>query len=128
MRGAIFSTATIAILGLAFGLSRSSPARPAANGQSTSNGQYQVKIDNFSFGPVSLTVPVGATVTWTNQDDVPHTVVSTDGKDIKSPVLDTDQKFTHTFAQAGTYGYYCSIHPKMIGKVIVQWVESEGAL
>ena len=95
-------------------------ARPAANGQNTSNGQYQVKIDNFSFGPATLTVPVGATVTWTNQDDVPHNVVSADGKDIKSPVLDTDQKFTHTFAQAGTYAYYCSIHPKMTGKVIVQ--------
>jgi plastocyanin len=59
-------------------------------------------------------------VTWINQDDIPHTVVSTDGKDIKSPVLDTDQKYSHAFAKAGTYEYYCSIHPKMIAKVIVK--------
>jgi amicyanin len=120
MKKAILSAATTVVVAMAIGLSRSSQARPAANGQNTSNGQHQVKIDNFSFGPVTLTVPVGATVTWTNQDDVPHNVVSTDGKGIKSPVLDTDQKFTHTFAQAGSYAYYCSIHPKMTGKVIVQ--------
>jgi plastocyanin len=79
----------------------------------------EVKIDNFSFGPTTLTVPVGATVTWTNRDDIPHTVVSTDGV-FKSKVLDTDEKFTYTFSKAGTYPYFCSIHPKMTGKVIVQ--------
>jgi len=81
----------------------------------------EVKIDNFSFGPVTLTVPVGATVTWTNRDDIPHTVVSTDdSKTFKSKVLDTDEKFSFTFSKAGTYPYFCSIHPKMTGKVIVQ--------
>jgi len=120
MKRAILSAATTVVVAMAFGLSRSSQARPAANGQNTSNGQYRVKIDNFSFGPATLTIPVGATAIWPNQDDVPHNVVSTDGKDFKSPVLDTDQKFTHTFAQAGTYAYYCSIHPKMTGKVIVR--------
>ena len=79
----------------------------------------EVKIDNFSFGPAALTVPVGTTVTWTNRDDIPHTVVSTDGV-FKSKVLDTDEKFTFTFSKAGTYPYFCSIHPKMTGKVIVQ--------
>ena len=80
-----------------------------------------VKIDNFSFGPVTLTVPVGATVTWINRDDIPHTVVSTDdSKTFKSKVLDTDEKFSFTFSKAGTYPYFCSIHPKMTGKVIVQ--------
>ena len=80
-----------------------------------------VKIDNFSFGPASLTVAVGSTVTWTNRDDIPHTVVSTDdAKKFKSKVLDTDEKFSYTFSKAGTYPYFCSIHPKMIGKVIVQ--------
>jgi plastocyanin len=78
-----------------------------------------VKIDNFSFGPQELTVPVGATVTWTNRDDIPHTVVSSDGV-FKSKVRDTDEKFSYTFAKAGTYPYYCSIHPKMTGKVVVQ--------
>ena len=79
----------------------------------------EVKIDNFSFGPVELTVPVGTTVTWTNRDDIPHTVVSTD-KVFKSKVLDTDEKFSFTFSKAGTYPYFCSIHPKMTGKVVVQ--------
>ena len=78
-----------------------------------------VKIDNFSFGPSELTVPAGTTVTWTNRDDIPHTVVSTD-KIFKSKVLDTDDKFSFKFDKAGTYPYFCSIHPKMTGKVIVQ--------
>ena len=79
----------------------------------------EVKIDNFSFGPAILTVPAGTTVTWTNRDDIPHTVVSTDGA-FKSKVLDTDEKFSFTFGKPGTYPYFCSIHPKMTGKVVVQ--------
>ena len=79
----------------------------------------EVKIDNFSFGPGTLTVPVGTTVTWTNRDDIPHTVVSTDGV-FKSKVLDTDEKFAYTFGKVGTFPYFCSIHPKMTGKVIAQ--------
>lgn len=78
----------------------------------------EVKIDNFSFGPGTLTVPVGTTVTWTNRDDIPHTVVSTEGV-FKSKVLDTDEKFSFTFSKAGSYPYFCSIHPKMTGKVVV---------
>ncbi len=78
-----------------------------------------VKIDNFVFGPQTLTVPVGTTVTWTNSDDIPHTAVSTDGV-FKSKVMDTDEKFSYTFTKAGTYPYYCSVHPKMTGKVVVQ--------
>ena len=79
----------------------------------------EVKVDNFSFGPATLTVPSGTTVTWTNRDDIPHTVVS-DDKVFKSKVLDTDEKFSYTFTKPGTYGYFCSIHPKMTGKVVVQ--------
>jgi len=79
----------------------------------------EVKIDNFSFGPMEITVPVGATVTWTNRVDIPHTVVSTD-QVFKSKVLDTDEKFSFTFSKPGTYPYFCSIHPKMTGKVVVQ--------
>ncbi|MGA3089002.1 MAG: cupredoxin family copper-binding protein [Terriglobales bacterium] len=78
-----------------------------------------VKIDNFVFGPQTITVPVGATVTWTNSDDIPHTAVSTDGL-FKSKVMDTDEKFSYTFTKAGTYSYYCSIHPKMTGQVVVK--------
>ena len=79
----------------------------------------EVTIDNFVFGPQTITVPVGATVTWTNKDDIPHTSVSTEGV-FKSKVLDTDEQFSHTFDKAGTYPYYCTIHPKMTGKVVVQ--------
>ena len=78
-----------------------------------------VTIDNFSFGPPSLTVAVGTTVTWTNRDDIPHTVVSTDGA-FKSKAVDTDEKFSFKFAKPGTYSYFCSIHPKMTGKVVVR--------
>jgi plastocyanin len=78
-----------------------------------------VKIANFVFGPQTITVPVGATVTWTNVDDIPHTSVSTEGV-FKSKVLDTDEKFSYTFTKAGTYPYYCTIHPKMTGKIVVQ--------
>lgn len=81
----------------------------------------EVKIDNFSFAPAALTVQAGTTVTWTNRDDIPHTVVNTDEpKAFKSKVLDTDQTFSFTFTKAGTYAYFCSVHPKMTGKVIVQ--------
>jgi plastocyanin len=79
----------------------------------------EVKIDNFSFGPTALTVPVGTTVTWTNRDDIPHTVVSTEGV-FKSKALDTDDKFSFVFTKAGTYSYFCSIHPKMTGQVVVK--------
>ena len=91
--------------------------RVSASAQQASAAE--VKIDNFSFGPTAITVPVGATVTWVNHDDIPHTVVS-DDKLFKSKALDTDDKFSYTFTKAGTYGYFCSLHPKMTGKVIVQ--------
>lgn len=81
----------------------------------------EVKIDNFSFDPASPTISVGSTVTWTNRDDIPHTVVSADDPRVfKSKVLDTDEKFSFTFTKAGTYAYFCSVHPKMTGKVVVQ--------
>ena len=81
----------------------------------------EAKIDNFSFTPPTLTVATGTMVTWTNRDDIPHTVVSTDdAKTFKSKVLDTDEKFSFTFSKPGTFPYFCSIHPKMTGKVIVQ--------
>ncbi len=91
-------------------------AAPAAPPQAAT---MEVKIDNFSFGPTEVKVAVGTTVTWTNRDDIPHTVVSTD-KVFKSKVLDTDEKFSFTFTKAGTYEYFCSIHPHMTGRVVVQ--------
>ena len=103
------------LLGMASpGTSRGSLAAAPQKMEST-----EVKIDNFSFGPQELTVPAGTTVTWTNRDDIPHTVVSTD-KVFKSKVLDTDEKFSYKFDKPGSYPYFCSIHPKMTGKVTVQ--------
>jgi len=78
----------------------------------------QIVVDNFSFSPAAATVPAGATVTWTNRDDVPHNIVSTEKK-FASPVLDTDQQFSHRFEAPGTYPYFCSIHPKMTGQIVV---------
>jgi plastocyanin len=77
------------------------------------------KIDNFIFSPNPITVAAGTTIRWTNRDDIPHNVVS-DDKSFKSKVLDTDETFAYTFAKPGTYTYFCSIHPKMTGKVVVQ--------
>ena len=94
-----------------------SPSVTAADQPAAANAE--VKIDNFSFGPQTVTVPVGATVTWVNRDDIPHTVVSTDGV-FKSKVRDTDETFSYTFTKAGTYSYYCSVHPKMTGQVVVK--------
>jgi plastocyanin len=91
----------------------------AANAQQAPATNVDVKIDNFSFSPATLTVSPGTTITWTNRDDIPHTVVS-DDKFFKSKVLDTDEKFSYTFSKSGTYPYFCSIHPKMTGKVVVQ--------
>lgn len=90
-----------------------------ARAASPSGASNEIKIDNFSFTPATVTVAAGTTVTWTNGDDVPHTVVS-DDKVFKSKVLDTDEKFSYTFTKPGTYPYFCSIHPKMTAKVVVQ--------
>jgi plastocyanin len=100
-------------------LSAGSPSVNANNNDRPSTANAVVKIDNFVFGPQTLTVLVGTTVTWTNSDDIPHTSVSTEGV-FKSKVLDTDEKFSYTFTKAGTYPYYCTIHPKMTGQVVVQ--------
>jgi plastocyanin len=84
----------------------------------TKGGNTNVVIDNFSFTPAVTAVSVGAMVTWTNLDDVPHNVISTDKK-FASLVLDTDERFSYKFETAGTFKYYCSIHPKMTGQVVV---------
>lgn len=84
-------------------------AAPAAN----------VVIDNFTYSPMVLTISAGATVTWTNRDDIPHTIRAVDGS-FHSPPLDTDEHYSFTFAKPGVYSYFCSIHPKMVAKVIVR--------
>jgi plastocyanin len=86
---------------------------------SAPSSALQVQIDNFSFTPQEIKVKAGATITFTNRDDIPHTVVSTD-QAFKSKALDTDDKFTTTLTKPGTYTYFCSIHPKMTGKIVVE--------
>lgn len=78
-----------------------------------------VHIKNFMFVPATLTVAAGTTVTFVNDDEEPHTVTSSD-KSFDSEGLDTNQKFTHTFAKAGTYTYFCEVHPYMHGTVVVK--------
>jgi plastocyanin len=79
----------------------------------------EVKIDNFTFNPQQITVKAGTTVTWTNHDDIPHTVTSST-QAFKSKVLDTDEKFSFTFTTPGSYPYFCSLHPHMTGSIVVE--------
>ena len=79
----------------------------------------EVKIDNFTFGPARVTVPAGTTVTWDNEDDIPHTVTSS-SKLFKSKVLDTADKFSFTFTTPGVFEYFCSLHPHMTGTIVVE--------
>jgi plastocyanin len=79
----------------------------------------EVNIDNFSFSPATIKVKAGTTVTWTNRDDIPHTVVAND-KSFKSKVLDTGEKFSFAATKPGTYPYFCSVHPKMTGTLVVE--------
>ena len=81
----------------------------------------QISIVNFKYVPDTLTVPAGTAVTWTNQDDMPHTVTSTvKPRALDSEALDTDDRFSYVFTEPGTYDYLCTIHPKMAGRVIVE--------
>jgi len=84
-----------------------------------------VKIDNFIFSPATLTIAPGTTVTWTNDDDIPHTVTAKD-KAFRSKPLDTGDRFSFTFATPGEYAYFCSLHPHMVGKVIVKAADAGG--
>jgi plastocyanin len=80
---------------------------------------YVIVIKNFTFSPSSVTIPVGATVTWKNDDGPAHTVTSTSPA-FDSGNLDNGQHFTFTFLKAGTYDYVCSYHPNMTGQIVVQ--------
>ncbi|MFE0186784.1 cupredoxin family copper-binding protein [Streptomyces sp. NPDC059008] len=95
--------------------SLAAPAAPIA--QAPAN---HVMIADFAFSPATLTVDKGTTVTWTNEDSAPHTVTSDGSGPLNSPTLDTGGSYTFTFNSAGTYNYYCDIHPSMQGTVIVK--------
>ncbi|HWK44580.1 MAG TPA: cupredoxin family copper-binding protein [Stellaceae bacterium] len=109
-------TFLVAALTLAGGLIVGTPDARAADAPAT-----QITIDNFSFSPAQLTVAPGTRVTWTNHDDIPHTIVDGDNpRAMKSPPLDTDDSFAFTFDKPGTYHYFCSLHPHMRGTVVVK--------
>jgi len=91
----------------------------AASARASTDSAAEVKIVNFAFTPGAVTVKAGTQVTWINHDDIPHTVDSTQGK-FKSAALDTDDKFQFRFTEPGEYPFYCRMHPKMTGKIIVQ--------
>ena len=92
---------------------------PNAAGSPPEATGTEVKIDNFAFTPAVITVKAGTQVIWINKDDIPHTVDSSQGK-FKSAALDTDEKFEFKFSEPGEYPFFCRMHPKMTGKVIVQ--------
>jgi plastocyanin len=86
----------------------------------TTNGkQNTIEIKDFAFNPQTITVKSGEKITWTNRDEEPHTVVSVEKQFKKSSALDTDQTFTITAGAPGTYTYFCSVHPKMTGTIVV---------
>jgi plastocyanin len=86
----------------------------------TGGKQNKIEIKDFAFNPPTLTVKSGEKVTWINKDDEPHTVVSVEKQFKKSTALDTDQEFTITAGAPGTYTYFCSVHPKMTGTIVVE--------
>ena len=98
------------------------PAKPsptAGKDMASNSTPNQVMVANFSFQPGTLTVKPGTTVTWVNHDDEPHTV-NENNKTFKSGTLDTDAKFSYKFTSPGTYSYFCSLHPRMTGQIIVK--------
>jgi plastocyanin len=103
------------ILGATAALFAAAPSAPLAGAVNS----VAIQIDNFHYSPPMLVVAPGTTVTWTNDDDSPHSVREKDGK-FKSAALDTDDKFSETFTAPGEYEYFCSIHPYMTGKIVVK--------
>jgi plastocyanin len=120
--------AAVLALGRFIGGAAAAPTTTSANQQCAAQvaaaspvaGKTQVVIENFTFNPDVLTVPVGTEVTWENKDDIPHTVTSDDKKTFASSLLDTGDRFTYTFTEPGTFPYFCSVHPMMTAKVVVQ--------
>ncbi len=113
---------TAALLcGIAFlNLSLVALAGEMKNDDSTSSKQNRIEIKDFAFNPQTLTVKSGEKVTWINRDEEPHTIVSVGKQFKKSTALDTDQEFTITVGAPGTYDYFCSVHPKMTGTIVVE--------
>jgi plastocyanin len=109
--GAMLSGIALASTGLQHRSLAATQAMPA----------QEIKIDDFTFVPNTLAIPVGTTVTWVNDDGEPHTVTSSDDpRRFKSGALDTGDRYSFTFTDAGTYSYFCALHPHMTGKIVVR--------
>jgi plastocyanin len=119
MAARTISWAFLAIL-FAFALS----AIPLAWTAAALGGEEKVRITNFTFDPPVLKVKAGTAVAWFNEDDIPHTIASAD-RAFKSKALDTGDKYTFTFTAPGTYAYFCSLHPHMTAKIIVEGTASQ---
>ena len=87
---------------------------------SIATGGNRIEIKDFAFNPQTITVKSGEKITWINRDEEPHTIVSVEKQFKKSSALDTDQEFTITAGPPGTYTYYCSVHPKMTGTIVIE--------
>jgi len=111
----------VLLCGIAFlNLSLFALAGEMKNDDSTSSKQNRIEIKDFAFNPQTLTVKSGEKVTWINRDEEPHTIVSVEKQFKKSTALDTEQEFTITAGAPGTYTYFCSVHPKMTGTIVVE--------
>jgi plastocyanin len=115
MRSTIRNAAIAAALGATVALLLAAVLLPVG----AQNAPSSVAIDNFTFTPQRLTVKAGATVTWTNNDDIPHAIAAVN-KLFRSKALDTDDGYSFTFATPGTYDYFCSLHPRMTGTIVVE--------
>ena len=114
-----FSASFLAILSVIAAVAPATAVDAAIAAATSTAPSVQVKVDNFTFAPETITVAANSTVTWVNSDDVPHVIASTDGL-FRSKALDTDDKYSFTFNQPGTYAYFCAVHPKMVGKIVVR--------
>ena len=111
----------LAMVGLVFAvlMAAAAPAKEAPAASTAANTAVQISIDNFTFAPATLSIKAGTKVTWVNRDDIPHTVTEK-AFGFKSQVLDTDDAFTYTFDKPGDVEYFCSLHPHMVGHIVVE--------
>jgi amicyanin len=107
------------VLAAALGAACALPLAALIERAGAQNAPVAVAIDNFTFNPQKLTVKAGATVTWTNMDDIPHAVAAVN-KQFRSKTLDTDDAYSFTFTTPGSYEYFCSLHPHMTGTIMVE--------
>jgi plastocyanin len=119
VRGAVLCLGITVLLGLSMSRQAAHAQTPAAATRLATVESPQVAIANFAFSPATLTVASGTTVTWTNQDDMVHTVTAAD-RAFSSTGLETGGTYAHTFTAPGTYTYFCALHPRMTATVIVQ--------